>query len=411
MNILLVNPNVLTPPVFPVGLEYTAEHLIAQGRHTISVFDMNLSDRVEEAVAGQDLILVAVRNLDSGMGCKDFELAKTRDIITNIRKFYPGEIGIAGSGVNLSPDAVRAYLSVEYALASKGFGAVDTLLERLESGIRQPGVIRDFSSCIRGTFKRNILDKSFYLQNNGRIGVATKFGCPFRCQYCDYPAIDGRVVIKRPPEEVVEEIGYLFEAGVQRIFFSDAQFNIPVKHSIAILQMMLDKGLEAMDWDGFINPHKAAFTKELALLFRAFGKTRIHFGVDSLSDRMLHDLRKGFTVADVRNVVDLCKNLGMEVSCSLLFGHPTETVETVTETFKNVDEIGFSSVDIGARVRIYPETPLLEIALQNGVVAEGDPLLQPVFYPVVDEVTETLAWLAEQRPECHATGLVSLGNR
>jgi hypothetical protein len=32
MRVLLVNPNLLNPPVFPVGMEYAAEHLIKQGK-------------------------------------------------------------------------------------------------------------------------------------------------------------------------------------------------------------------------------------------------------------------------------------------------------------------------------------------------------------------------------------------
>ena len=44
MKLLLVNPNVLNPPVFPAGMEYTAEHLIKHERHDVSILDMNLSE-------------------------------------------------------------------------------------------------------------------------------------------------------------------------------------------------------------------------------------------------------------------------------------------------------------------------------------------------------------------------------
>ncbi|GAB3878509.1 hypothetical protein GCM10029964_029260 [Kibdelosporangium lantanae] len=310
-------------------MEYTAEHLIGTGEHEISIMDMNTQDDVAAAVRGQDLVLMGVRNVDSGMDNEAPELPLIKSIVGRFRDAYDGPIGIAGSAVNLSAEGVRDYLGVEYALVSKGFGAIDRLLGGLSDGSAKPGIIRDYTKCVSGVFQRNVIDKEFYLKDGGRIGVATKFGCPFRCQHCDYPAIDGRVITMRPPAEVVTEVGNLHRAGIDKIFFADAQFNIPVKHAIAILEGMLAADLGDVDWDGFINPHKAAFNERLAKLYRAFGKNQVHFGVDSLSDRVLRQLRKGFTVDDVRNAVRMCRDQGMEVSCSLLFGSPSETLESV----------------------------------------------------------------------------------
>lgn len=406
MRVLLVNPNVLTPEVFPAGMEYTAEHLIRAGSHEISILDMNTSDEVEASLRHQDLVLMGVRNLDSGMDNEEPELPLTRSLVERLRLSYDGPIGIAGSAVNLSPEGVRTYLGVEYALVSKGFGAVDQLLARLETGTVPAGIIRDYSRCVGGFFERNVIDKTFYLQDGGRIGVATKFGCPFRCQHCDYPAIDGRVITMRPPREVVDEVRNLRRVGVDKVFFADAQFNIPVKHAIAILEGLLDEHLEDVDWDCFINPHRAAFNERLARLFRRFGKEQVHFGIDSLSNPVLRELRKGFTVDDIRNAVRMCRELGMEVSCSLLFGTPAETPESVRESFRHVDEIGFNYVDVSPRVRIYPETPLYDIAVEQGIVTPGDPLLHPAFYPVSRQVLDTVYEMSDKRPECHAAGLV-----
>ncbi|MGC7102561.1 radical SAM protein [Amycolatopsis lurida] len=405
MKVLLVNPNVLTPEVFPAGLEYTAEHLLRRGDHDISVLDLNATDEIGSA-AHQDLVLLGVRNIDSGMDNEAPELPLIRSIVDRFRQVHSGPMGIAGSAVNLSPEGVRDYLGVEYALVSKGFGAIERLLGELDAGTAEPGIIRDYSRCVSGEFERNVIGKTFYLKDGGRIGVATKFGCPFRCQHCDYPAIDGRVITMRPPAEIVTEVRNLYRGGVHKIFFADAQFNLPVKHAIAILEGMLDAGLDDVDWDGFINPHKAAFNERLAKLYTRFGKKQVHFGADSLDNRVLRELRKGFTVEDVRNAVRMCRDLGMEVSCSLLFGGPAETVESVRETFRHVDEIGFNYVDVSPRIRIYPETPLYEVAVERGIVASGDPLLHPVFYPVADDVLETVHELSDQRPECHAAGLV-----
>ncbi len=403
MKILLLNPNVLDPPVFPVGLEYTAEHLVNEG-WDCSVLDMNVS-RDLSRVPGHDLLLIAVRNLDSGVANSVFELQRTREVIREIRKYHSGRIAVAGSGVNLVPEATRAYLGVDHALASKGFGAVDKLLAMLSAGEEPPPVIRDFSQYVNGRFRRNVMDKAFYLGKGDKIGVATKFGCPFSCQYCDYPGVDGHHVVQRPTEEVVAEVASLREQGIKSIFFCDAVFNIPVKSANKLLRAMLEAGMTDVDWDGFINPHKAAFTREFAELLPLFGRKLVYFGVDSLCDPVLLELRKGFTVADVRRAVAVCHELGMEVACSLLFGHPCETPETVAETFRTLDTIPFKDVDVTPRVRLYPEAPLFEIAKAQGIVREESDLLEPVMYPSAPGVFDTIVRHAAARPHCHMDNL------
>src|SRR4051794_31697212 len=174
---LLLNPNVLPPEVFPAGMEYTAEHLIGTGEHDISIMDMNTDDDVATAVRDQHLVLMGVRNADSGMDNEAAELPLIKSIVGRFRDAYGGPIGIAGSAVNLSPDGVRDYLDAEYALVSKGFGAIDQLLGGLSDGSARPGIIKDYSRCVSGIFQRNVIDKEFYLKDGGRIGVATKFGC------------------------------------------------------------------------------------------------------------------------------------------------------------------------------------------------------------------------------------------
>lgn len=399
MKIALINPNVLHPPVFPLGMEYTAEFLMNQG-HQVSIFDMNVSDNLE-AVRNADLALMAVRNLDNGMGPNDFELVKTRAVVEHLRTLYDGPIGVAGTAVNLAPFAVRNYLGVDYALVSKGFGAVQKLIDCLRCGARPPAIIQDYTHYLGGNFKRDAIGKQFYLERGESIGIATKFGCAFECQYCDYPAVDGRRVVSRPPAEVIEEIGQLRNQGISKVYFCDAVFNIPAAHASDIFRGMLAEGWEDIEWSGFVNPHRAAFTSEFVQAIRPFSRKKvIGLGADSLSDPILRNIKKGFTVADVKQAARMCQEAGMDVSCSVMFGHPAETTETVKETFRNIEDIGFAYVEVVRRVRIYPQTPIAALALQSGVIAPDDPLLQPSFYPISDEIQELVSDMLEKHPVC-----------
>lgn len=385
-RILIVNPAFMLPPVFPVGLEYNAEMLVRDG-HEIRIVDLaNGAPPDYPDGYGIDLIFVVVRNLDIGPGNVESALPQTRELISGLRERYPAvPIAIAGAAINAVPDPMRRYLGADYAIASKGHNAARMLIRHVLSG--EPvvnHVFEDYSDTIGGVYERPYVEKSKYQEHP--IGIATHFGCPFRCQYCNYPAVEGFRITHRTPQEIVQEIRNLQRQGVKRVFFCDSVFNVPVKAATALLREIINSGVD-IEWDGFFNPHPNAFTSEFIDAAMASGRKRFHFGVDALADPVLFAIHKGYTVADVQRAVDMCHERGAPVSCSLLFGHPGETVETVRQSFEACDVMGFDAVDVTERVRIYPRTELANIAIREGVITDSpDELLFPTFYPVPDAV-------------------------
>lgn len=385
-RILIVNPAFMLPPVFPVGLEYNAEVLVRDG-HEIRIVDLaNGAPPDYPDGYGIDLIFVVVRNLDIGPGNVESALPQTRELISGLRERYPAvPIAIAGAAINAVPDPMRRYLGADYAIASKGHHAARMLIRHVLSG--EPAanhVFEDYSDTIGGVYERPYVEKSRYQEHP--IGIATHFGCPFRCQYCNYPAVEGFRITHRTPQEIVQEIRNLKRQGVNRVFFCDSVFNVPVKAATALLREIIASGVD-IEWDGFFNPHPNAFTSEFVDAAMASGRKRFHFGVDALADPVLFAIHKGYTVADVQRAVDMCHERGAPVSCSLLFGHPGETVETVRKSFEACDGMGFDAVDVTERVRIYPRTELANIAIREGVISDSpDELLFPTFYPVSEAV-------------------------
>ena len=385
-RILIVNPAFMLPPVFPVGLEYNAEVLVRDG-HDIEIIDLSQGTEPDyPANYGIDLIVVVVRNLDIGPGNVDSALPQTRRLVAELHERYPGvPIAIAGAAINAVPDPMRRYLGADYAIASKGHNAARQLVRHVLSGEpKSKAVFEDYSDTIGGVYERPYVEKSKYKDHP--IGIATHFGCPFRCQYCNYPAVEGFRITHRTPGEIVAEIRNLKRQGVKRVFFCDSVFNVPVKAATALLREIIDTDTE-IEWDGFFNPHPNAFTAEFIDAAMASGRKRFHFGVDALADPVLFAIHKGYTVADVQRAVDMCHERGAPVSCSLLFGHPGETVETVRQSFEACDVMGFDAVDVTERVRIYPRTELAQIAIKEGVISDSpDELLFTTFYPISDAV-------------------------
>jgi radical SAM superfamily enzyme YgiQ (UPF0313 family) len=404
-RILIVNPAFMLPPVFPVGLEYNAEVLVRDG-HDIEIIDLSQGTQPEYPDGyGLDLIFVVVRNLDIGPGNVDSALPQTKRLVAELHERYPTvPIAIAGAAINAVPDPMRRYLGADYAIASKGHNAARLLVRHVLSGEpASKAVFEDYSDTISGVYERPYVEKSKYQDHP--IGIATHFGCPFRCQYCNYPAVEGFRITHRTAAEIVAEIRNLKRQGVKRVFFCDSVFNVPVKAATALLREIIDTSTE-IEWDGFFNPHPNAFTPEFLDAAMASGRKRFHFGVDSLADPVLFAIHKGYTVADVQRAVDMCHERGAPVSCSLLFGHPTETVETVRQSFEACDAMGFDAVDVTERVRIYPRTELARIAIKEGVITDSpDELLFPTFYPVSDAVLAQVVEQTARRPAAREPGV------
>jgi hypothetical protein len=103
---------------------------------------------------------------------------------------------------------------------------------------------------------------------------------------------------------------------------------------------------------------------------------------ESASDPVLEKLQKGFDVAQLRTVAANVSRAGMGVLWIFLIGGPGETPATLEETLRFAAERldAGDAVYLTVGLRVYPGTTLHRIAIDEGVVPAGDPLLVPHFY-------------------------------
>ena len=96
------------------------------------------------------------------------------------------------------------------------------------------------------------------------------------------------------------------------------------------------------------------------------------------------------------------RDAGLYVAHYFLFGGPAENRQTLDKTLQNIDLLDKAVIILFCGLRIYPHTPLYKIAVQEGLIAETDSLLEPVFYrpkeirleDIITRVTE----LAKKHP-------------
>ena len=103
---------------------------------------------------------------------------------------------------------------------------------------------------------------------------------------------------------------------------------------------------------------------------------------ESASDRVIGNLKKGFTRKNLERIAGLTRKAGLRTLWIFLVGGPGETKETVAETldffhrFAAPGDVGYVSNGI----RIYPQTAMSGIALSEGVIRSEEELVEPRFY-------------------------------
>jgi len=406
-RVLLVNPNEMKPAVAPIGLDYIASALELAG-FKVDLIDLcfasSFQAELDAYFKGHDplAIGVTVRNTDDCYYLSQaFILPRIKEIIDYIKGKTRKPVILGGVGFSVMPEPILAYLEVDLGIWGDGEWALPALVKRMTAGegpFDIPGLIYRKAGryyCNPPELpelldlplaRREAADNLRYLREGGMGGVETKRGCEQSCIYCADPLAKGRRYRVRPPSMVADEIEVLLGQGVEHLHLCDSEFNLPYGHAVAVCEEIIRRRLgERVAWYAYLSP--APFTEELALLMVKAGCRGINFGVDHAADRMLKNLGRSFTSADLRETAAICHRLKIPFMYDLLLGGPGEDKESLTFAISFMKEIKPSRVGISAGVRIYPGTRLAEIALadieQGNAHVRGSinpDFFAPVFY-------------------------------
>ena len=218
MKILLISANtVKTPyPVYPLGLDYVAG---AMGEsRDVRVLDMN--DPVEQESLKETLIHyapdavgVSLRNIDSSeQSDKEGFFGAYLKLIKSIRKHTRAPVILGGSGFSLFPDELMELLGADYGIVGEG-ERLPELLKVIEEGSKgpfSPGILKKGCRAItpppwekppKRDFPSQRPYSAYYIKNGGMLNLQTKRGCNFRCIYCTYPHIEGKLFVSFLPRK------------------------------------------------------------------------------------------------------------------------------------------------------------------------------------------------------------------
>jgi radical SAM superfamily enzyme YgiQ (UPF0313 family) len=190
-----------------------------------------------------------------------------------------------------------------------------------------------------------------------------------------------------PPDEVAGEALMLQEMGARFLFITDSAFNADVDHSLAVAGAFRRLGL-TIPWGAFLAPTRPpdGYYDILA----GAGLTHAEFGTESLCDSQLKRYGKPFGVEEVFAAHGSARRSGVHIAHYFLLGGPGEDAQSLEKTMGYAEEMGKTVFFAFCGVRIFPHTPLYDLAVEEGQIRPDQDLLSPVFYRSQGITTEAI---------------------
>ncbi len=190
-------------------------------------------------------------------------------------------------------------------------------------------------------------------------GLMTSRGCPYRCTFCSVAPIWNYESFSRSPQNIIEEMKILHrEAGAELFLFQDEFFVSGKKQVLDFCRELQRSGLD-IKWKAFgrVNLTDVEMMRAMA----DCGCVELRFGIESGSDRILQLIKKGFTSAEVLEIIPQSIDIFPRVDTFYVWGFPFETMEDFDQTLFQM----LSFRMMGARIlpsllSLLPQTEIYE---------------------------------------------------
>jgi anaerobic magnesium-protoporphyrin IX monomethyl ester cyclase len=167
------------------------------------------------------------------------------------------------------------------------------------------------------------------------VSLITARGCPFHCAWCS-SEVFGHTHRQRSPKDVVDEMLMLKERYKPDIMWiSDDVLTINKKWTMEFVREVTNRNAqhpyECLSRADLVDP-------DILQGLRKTGCFRIWYGAESGSQKVLDSMRKGTTVAQVREAARITQAVGMQAGFFILLGYPEETTKDIRMTIDFLKE-------------------------------------------------------------------------
>ena len=180
----------------------------------------------------------------------------------------------------------------------------------------------------------DLWDYEFRIDGERATSMISARGCSYaRCHFCSRW---DRHVRFHSPEYVGKEIKDIVEHGFKAIALYDDEFFTNPKRDEQIVGVL---GKHDMVWRCFGHTKYVLKNRELVKQASRNGLREVLLGIESGSDHILRVINKGATVKENIEAIEFLHELGIRVKNAMMVGLPSESEETLKETWKFCEKV------------------------------------------------------------------------
>lgn len=360
---LLYNVRAFMPPQ---GLLLIAAYL--PETWPVRFVDENMAAATAADFAWADIVLA------SGM---HVQAPQIRDIHVRA-KAATKVMALGGPSVSAAPEL---YPDIEYLHLGELGDATDALIAQLDGSVAAPAAQIRFET----TERLPMCDFPIPAYDRARIGsyligsLQFSSGCPYRCEFCDIPALYGRQPRLKTPGQILAELDALMAHASRphTIYFVDDNF---IGNKKAAREMLP----HLVEWQKR-NRYPLTFACEatlniakqqdvLALMREALFLT-IFVGIETPEADALKAMRKEHNAAlPMMEAIRTINSYGMEVTSGIILGLDTDTEHSADRliAFIEASQIPILTINL---LQALPKTPLWDRLAREGRLID-DPELE-----------------------------------
>lgn len=236
-----------------------------------------------------------------------------------LRRFPQIEVICRGEGELTAPELLRVLQNE----GKPGLGKVEGISFRNENGeivhTKNRARITDLDSIPFPAFHK--IDLSRY----AGYGMMSSRGCPYPCTFCSVAPVWNLESYSRSPKNIAEEMEFLHrEAGVGLFLFQD-EFFVSGKRQVMEFCAELKRRNLSVKWKAFGRVNLV--DEEMMRAMSDSGCVELRFGIESGSEKVLKEIKKGFSATEVLELVPKAIKYFPRVDVFYVWGFPFETIE------------------------------------------------------------------------------------
>ena len=167
------------------------------------------------------------------------------------------------------------------------------------------------------------------------ISISTMRGCPYTCKWCSR-AVYGLSYRRRSPENVCDELELIQkEYNPDTLWFVDDVFTISHKWLNEFNETLKQRNLK-IKFECITRADR--MNEEVIKLLKDAGCFRVWIGAESGSQKVIDLMDRRVDVDQVRQMIKLTQNNGIQAGTFIMLGYPGETEDDIEETIKHLKE-------------------------------------------------------------------------